>query len=316
MSEKKRNPESAEPLVQRNFSMGGQAVLEGVMMNGIHHYSVSVRKANGEIVSQVFDHQSLTEKHKMLNWPIIRGCIRFVESLSMGMKVLDFSTAMYGEEEESTESPEGWKKFFNKALDGLAMGIGIILALGLFIILPVFLTKWLFQGVEAGWLVSIMEGTVRLIIFLGYLLLMSKIKDIRRTFEYHGAEHKVVACYEAGEALTVENARKHSRLNKRCGTSFIFIIMLFGILICMFLPVSNPVVRVGYRLLLLPLIAGLSYELLKFSARSQSRIVNALVAPGLLFQRITTREPDDEELEVALTSAIKILEAEGLELPQ
>jgi uncharacterized protein YqhQ len=301
----------------KQFSMGGQAVLEGVMMNGIHHYAVSVRKSNGEIVSQIVDHSSLTEKKPIYNLPIIRGCIRFVESLKMGMKVLDYSASMYAEEEETEEETVGgWKGFLNKALDVLAMVIGVVLAVGLFVVLPVYITKWLMPNVTASWLVSLVEGLIRLTLFLVYLWLMSKVKDIRRTFEYHGAEHKAVACYEAGKALTVENARHYSRFNKRCGTSFIFIIMLFGILVCMFLPVSRPLVRIAYRLLLIPLIAGLSYELLKFSARSESPIVNALVAPGLLFQRLTTKEPDDEELEVALTSAIRILEAEGLELPQ
>ena len=302
---------------QTSFSMGGQAVLEGVMMNGIHHYAVSVRRADGEIISQVCEHESLTTRHKILNWPIIRGCIRFAESLSVGMKVLDFSSKIYAEEPEAeTKEVKGWKKTAGQILNVLSMVLGVVLAVALFIVLPVFLTRWLLKGVEMRWLVSLVEGLMRLVIFLVYLLLISRIKDIARTFEYHGAEHKAVACYEAGEALTVANARKHSRLNKRCGTSFIFIIMLFGVLVCMFLPVANPVLRIAYRLLLLPLIAGLSYELLKFSARSDSPIVNLLVAPGLLFQRITTREPDDEELEVALTSAIKILEAEGLELPQ
>ena len=300
------------------FSMGGQAVLEGVMMNGVDHYAVTVRKENGELVSQVFDHQSLTARYKVLNWPIIRGCIRFVESLSMGMKVLDFSAEVYAEEPEAKpEEKKGLKKWVEALLNGLVMVVALALALGLFIVLPVYLTRWMLgPAADIRWLVSIVEGVLRILLLLGYMILVSRIRDIARTFEYHGAEHKVVACYEAGEALTVENARKHTRFNRRCGTSFIFIIMLIGIAVCMFLPVSNPVLRILYRLLLLPLIAGLSYELLKFSARSDSRLVHALVAPGLLFQRITTKEPDDEHLEVALTSAIKILEAEGLELPQ
>lgn len=312
------------------FSMGGQALLEGVMMMGTEHYAVTVRRPDGQLQSDVFGHTSKTSESKFLNFPIVRGVIRFVESLSVGMKALDYSAEIFASSEEATteegaeakeeqtetEDKKADKQTAGKVLDIFSYILGLALAIGLFVVLPVFLSRWLLKPyIQKTWLLSICEGLLRLVLFFAYILLISLMKDIRRTFEYHGAEHKTVACYEAGEELTVENARKHSRLNKRCGTSFIFIVMLIGILVFMFIRVENPVLRIAYRLLLLPLIAGISYEILKWSAKSDNWFVNLLVAPGLLFQKLTTKEPDDGELEVALQSARLILRAEGLPLP-
>ena len=300
---------------KKEFSMGGQAVLEGVMMNGPAHYAASVRRSDGVIVSSVVDHHSKTEGKRFLSLPVIRGAVRFVESLVMGIEVLDFSAEIFAAEEETAKTENGKK---NEALENILIyGVGILLCVGLFIVLPVLVSKWLLRPfISAPWLLTICEGVMRLLIFLIYMLAVSRVKDTARTFEYHGAEHKVVACYEAGEALTVENARTKSRLNKRCGTSFIFIIMVFSIILFMFIPVSQPVFRILLKLLLLPVMAGISYEILKFSAKSESKLMNALVAPGLWFQRISTKEPDERELEVALCSAILILECEGLPLPE
>lgn len=289
------------------FSMGGQAVLEGVMMNAPSHYAVSVRREDGVIVSDVCDHVSKTRKG-FLSWPIVRGAVRFVESLAMGMKVLDFSAEIYGGTEDEKES--GAAQIF-------AYILGIALAVGLFIVVPSLISRLILQKLTmAPWLLTVCEGIIRILIFLGYMLLVSRVKDIARTFEYHGAEHKVVNCYEAGLALTVENARAQSRLNKRCGTSYIVIIMVFSIILFMFIPVSNTLARIGLKLLLLPVMAGISYEILKFSAKTESKFINALVKPGLWFQRISTKDPDDAEIEVALNSAIRILQAEGLPVPE
>ncbi len=297
----------------KGFSMGGQALIEGVMMNAPTHYVASARREDKTIVSKIVEHHSKTEDSAFLALPVIRGAVRFVESLTMGMQALDFSADVFALEPEAKEGDA--KK--EKLAEGFAYAVGILLAVALFIILPVLLSRWLLKPyITSPWLLTVCEGVLRLILFFVYMLAISRIPDIRRTFEYHGAEHKTVACYEAGLALTVENARGMSRLNKRCGTSFIFIILIFSILLFMLIPVEKPLYRILLKLLLLPVMAGVSYEILKFSASSSSRLVNLLVAPGLWFQKITTREPDDEELEVALNSAIMILQVQGLSLPE
>lgn len=289
------------------FSMGGQAVLEGVMMNAPTHYAVSVRREDGVIISDVVE-RAPKSRTGILSWPIIRGAVRFAESLALGMKVLDFSAEIYGGSEDDKESG---------AAQIVAYILGIALAVGLFIVVPSLISKLILRKLlMKPWALTVCEGVLRILIFLGYMLLVSKVKDVARTFEFHGAEHKVVNCYEAGLALTVENARAQSRLNKRCGTSYIVIIMVFSIILFMFIPVSNTLARIGLKLLLLPVMAGISYEILKFSAKSESRFINALVKPGLWFQKISTKEPDDSEIEVALLSAIRILEAEDLPVPE
>ncbi len=295
------------------FSMGGQALLEGVMMNGPSHYAATVRRTDGSLVSTVEEHHSLSERNAFWALPVVRGAVRFVESLSLGMKALDFSA------DAAMDEAEAGKELSKKEQAAVifAYALGTLMAVALFVVLPVLISRWLLKPfIQAAWLLTICEGIVRLLLFFGYMLLVSRIPEIGRTFEYHGAEHKTVACYEAGLALTVENARIQSRLNKRCGTSFIFIVMIISIILFMFIPVENPLLRILFKLMLLPITAGVSYELLKLSARSESKFINALVAPGLWFQKISTREPDDAEIEVALNSAILILKAENLPLPE
>lgn len=302
-------------------SIGGQAVMEGVMMNGKEHYAVSVRKTNGEIHTELFDHISATEKHKILSFPIIRGVVRFVESLVVGMRTLNYSADFFMEEEEpAPKKKEGtlgrWLQDHTESIImGISMVLAVILCLGLFVALPVLVSKLVYEHlIHSVYLMGLVEGVVKMILFLIYLFLVSKVKDIARTFEYHGAEHKTINCFEAGESLTVENVKKYSRFNKRCGTSFLFIIMLVSILVFSFIQVSDPLIRFISHLVLVPVIAGLSYELLKFSAKSNSKIINALVSPGILIQHITTNEPDGEEIEVAISSVKKLLECEHPEI--
>lgn len=302
-------------------TIGGQAVMEGVMMNGQKHYSISVRKPNGEIHSEIFSHESQTEKHKLLALPVIRGVVRFAESLIVGMRTLNYSADFYlDEEEEKPKKKEGtfgrwWQDHSDGILMGVSMVLAVLLCLGLFIALPVAVSRLIYRYVIANvYLMGVVEGVVKMLLFLLYLLLVSRIRDIARTFEYHGAEHKTINCFEAGEALTVENVKKYSRFNRRCGTSFMFIILIVSILVFALIQITHPVLRFVVHLLMVPVIAGLSYEVLKFSARSESRLIHALVAPGLLIQRITTNEPDEQEIEVAIASVEKLLQAEHPEL--
>ena len=307
--------------VVKRPSIGGQAVMEGVMMNGKEHYAVAVRKTDGEIHTEVFDFVSATEKHKILAIPVIRGVVRFVESLVVGTRTLNYSADFFMEEEEPKEKKkEGTLgRWFQDHADSIIMGfsmvLAVILCMVLFVALPVLASKFVYEHlIHSVYLMGLVEGVVKMILFLLYLFLVSKVKDIARTFEYHGAEHKTINCFEAGDALTVENVKKHSRFNKRCGTSFLFIIMLVSILVFSFIQVSDPVMRFVSHIVLVPVIAGLSYELLKFSARTKSKIIHALVTPGVMIQRITTREPDETEIEVAIASVKTLLDREHPEI--
>lgn len=307
--------------VAQRPSIGGQAVMEGVMMNGKEHYAVAVRKTDGEIHTELFDHISVTEKYKVLSIPVVRGVVKFVESLVVGMRTLNYSADFFMEEEDAAEKKkEGTVgRWFQDHADSIIMGVSMVLAvilcMVLFVALPVLVSKLVYEYlIHSVYLMGLVEGVVKMILFLLYLFLVSKVKDIARTFEYHGAEHKTINCFEAGDVLNVENVKKHSRFNKRCGTSFLFIIMLVSILVFSFIQVSDPVVRFVSHIVLVPVIAGLSYELLKFSAKSQSKVIHALVAPGVLIQRITTREPDEKEIEVAIASVKTLLEKEYPEI--
>ncbi len=296
--------------------VGGQAVLEGVMMKHGDRYSVAVRKGNGEVEVVNKSHVSLRKKHKIFNLPLIRGVVNMIEMMALSVKTLNVSAEMYGLEEEGAEETkfEKWmkKKFGDKAekvLINAVMAIGVVLglalAVGLFIFLPGFLTglidKYLAGGTLGFWR-NWIEGGMKICIFIAYLALCSLMKDMRRTFEYHGAEHKSIFCYEAGEELTPENVKKYKRFHPRCGTSFMFVIILIGILISMLPIVSweDPLLRTATKLLLLPLVVGLGFEFIVIAGKHDNAVTRILSAPGLLMQRITTREPDLEQIEVAI----------------
>ena len=300
--------------------IGGQAIMEGVMMNGEHHYSVAVRKQNGEIQSEIFDSESLTNKGGFFAWPLVRGVIRFVESLVIGIKTLDYSADLFIEEDEVEEKTEAkgklgkwWQKNQDSILTTISMLLAVVIAVGLFLLAPMFISKLLYRFVfrsEHHYLLGLIEGLIRMSLFLLYIFLVSRVKDIARVFQYHGAEHKTINTFEDAVPLTVENVRERSRFNKRCGTSFLFIVMFISILVFSFIQITDILPRLLAHLLLIPLIGGVSYELLRFSAKTDSKLINALVQPGLWIQHITTNEPDDEQIAVAIESVRKLMETE------
>ena len=301
-------------------SIGGQAVMEGVMMRGPKDIAVSVRKPDGEIITDVKPVSSILQKSKILKLPIIRGVISFFESLIIGTKALMFSAEFADieddeqkekkkemTEEELKKQEEKESKIMSWAIFGSVL-VSLAFSVGLFMMLPAFLVGFVRDWFQLPNIVATLaEGIVRIAIFVLYIFLASLMKDIRRVFEYHGAEHKTIFCYESGEELTVENARKFSRLHPRCGTSFLLIVMVVSIILFSFISWNNPWQRLLIRLLLLPVVAGISYEIIKLAGRSNGIIMKIVSAPGKWLQKITTREPDDSQLEVAIASLKAVL---------
>lgn len=279
--------------------IGGQAVIEGVMMKGSSQYAVSVRKPDGEIEVKVENYKSLKERYAIANVPVIRGIFVFAESLKMGMGTLNYS-ASFWEEEEKENSKE--KQNTNDILMGLMLVIAIVLAIGLFVLLPFFISEQLSRIIPSIQLRGLIEGVIRVAIFVAYVKAISLMEDIRRVFMYHGAEHKCINCIENGLELTVENAQKQTMVHKRCGTSFMLVVMLVSILLFMFISVPNIWIRMVLRILLIPIIAGVSYEFISLAGKSENSLVNVLSKPGLWLQSLTTKEPEDAMLEVAIRS--------------
>lgn len=285
-------------------NIGGQAVMEGIMMKNGEQYAVAVRKPDKEIEVKVEECHSFIKNKKLLTLPLVRGVFNFVDSLVLGMKSLMFSAEFFMEDEE--EEKEKAKKKDDGKGDSLLLGatvaLSIVMAVGIFMILPYFISLLFQKLTDSQLLISIAEGVVRILIFVGYILLISRMKDIQRTFMYHGAEHKCINCIEHGMDLNVENVRKSSRQHKRCGTSFLLIVMIISIIFFLFIRVESPVLRVVVRLLLIPVIAGVSYEFIRLAGRSESRLVCVLSKPGLAMQRLTTKEPTDDMIEVAIAA--------------
>jgi len=290
--------------------VGGQAVLEGVMMKSGETVALSVRTEDG-IKTELSTFKSIRKKHKIFNLPILRGVVNMIESFKLSFSTLSRSAEMIGFEEEDAE-PSKFEKWLTDKLGdklmGVIMGIagvfGVILAMFLFMYLPALVAS-LFDGIiTASWAKTIIEGVVKIAIFIAYMVLVSFMPDIRRTFEYHGAEHKSIACYESGLELTPENAQTCTRLHPRCGTSFIFVVLLLSIIIFMFpiFPWENKLLRVLCKLLMLPVIAGLSFEFIMYAGKHNNVVTKILSAPGLAMQKITTREPSLDQLEVAIRS--------------
>lgn len=288
--------------------VGGQAILEGVMMRSGEDVAISVRSSDGTIRSKKTKFVSARKKYKILALPLIRGVVSFVESMKMSFSTMNDGVDMLGIEEEETKF-EKWlkEKFGASILDivmPIAMVLGVLLAIGVFIFLPSFfggLVAKLFGGDIGAWQ-SAVEGVLKVGIFVLYMLLVSLMPDIRRTFEYHGAEHKSIFCYESGDELTVENAKKHKRFHPRCGTSFMFVMIIIGIIIGFFIPFENSFLRTACKILLLPLTMGIGFEFLMYAGKHDNLLIRILSAPGLWMQRITTKEPDDNQLEVAIKS--------------
>lgn len=298
-------------LRMKSSNIGGQAVMEGVMMKNADRYAVAVRKPNQEIEVKVEEYQSFIKNKRILSLPIIRGVFNFIDSLVLGMKTLTYSAEFFMDEEEEDQEGKAEKakqkdqekdKKGDSILLGLTVAFSIVMAVGIFMILPYFLSLLLHRVTDSDTLVALGEGLMRILIFVGYILLISRMKDIQRVFMYHGAEHKCINCVEHGLELNVENVMKSSKQHKRCGTSFLLIVMVISIILFLFIRVDSPVLRVVFRLLLIPVIAGVSYEFIRLAGRSENKLVEILSKPGMWMQNLTTREPDESMAEVAIAS--------------
>ena len=288
--------------------IGGQAVIEGVMMKNMDRYAVSVRKPNGKIETKVEECVSFAEKHPLFQLPVFRGMANFLESMVIGMKTLNYSASFYEDEEEQTESrtEQLLEKILGEKAEKIIMGIVLVFSLaisiGLFMILPYIASEAAGKLIHNEYGILLMEGVIRIVIFLGYIVLISQMEDIKRVFMYHGAEHKTINCLEAGVELTTENVDNYSRLHKRCGTSFIFIVMIISMVFFFFIRVDTIWLRIVLRLLFLPLVAGVSYEFIRLAGSSDHPLVQIFSKPGLALQRLTTKEPDHSMIEVAIAS--------------
>ena len=287
---------------EKKITIGGQAVIEGVMMRGPELTATAVRTPEGKIEISSRPVNSISDRYPILKKPLLRGCVSLIESLVIGIRSLGYSAQMAGEEEEQLSDRE---------LAGTIV-FAFVLAAVLFIAIPTGAAKLFHSITEDPVFLNLMEGLLRLFIFIAYIVGISRMKDIQRVFQYHGAEHKTIACFEAGEALTVENAMKHTRFHKRCGTSFLLIVMLVSIFVFAFLGWPSLIERIVSRIVLLPVVAGISYEIIRFSANSDNCLLGWAVKPGLWLQRLTTREPEPDMLEVAIESAKAVLPADKI----
>lgn len=294
--------------------IGGQAVIEGIMMKNGRNYAVGVRKPDGSIEVQTREYVSFTEKHKWAALPLVRGVFAFADSMILGLKALTFSASFYDEEEEGEPSAfERWlDKVFGdrleKVLMTFSMTLAFVLALVIFLWLPLTVSGLIRRAGAGENLTAIFEGVLRILIFIAYIKLISRTEDIRRTFMYHGAEHKCINCVEHGLPLTVENVALSSKQHKRCGTSFIFIVMFISILFFMVIRADSPLLRFGLRILLIPVIAGVSYEFLSLAGKSDNPVVNLLSMPGMWMQNLTTSEPEPDMIEVAIAAVESVFD--------
>ena len=313
---KKENKE-LDPLMCKRNKVGGQAILEGVMMKSANTVCIAVRMPDGSIAKEKETFTSVRKKHKFFNIPLLRGVVNFFEMMKLSFGTLSKSAEMLGEDLEESKFEKWLQKTFGKSIMSLIMPIsiilGLLLAVGLFFVLPSGATSLVEKifGQIPGYLKTVIEGVLKIVIFTVYLLLVSLMPDIKRTFMYHGSEHKSIACYEAGLELTVENVKKQTRFHRRCGTSFMFVMLFLGIIIGLFIPwewanvdsrILSILIRAAIKIAVLPIVVGIGYEFLMYSAKHDNWFIRALTAPGLWFQRITTREPDDSMMEVAITS--------------
>lgn len=310
-------------MASKRINVGGQAVIEGVMMRGPKKYAVAIRKSNGNVLLDKGDVNSITERVKFFKIFIIRGIVAFFESMTLGMKTLLFSADYFDNEEkseseagiysaeetkiieerQSKEKVHGWIVFSS-------LLISLLVCIGLFFVIPTYVAGHFFNNVDTTQRIyfNLTEGVLRIVIFLLYLLLVSNMKDIKRIFEYHGAEHKTINCFESGEELTIENIKRHSRFHPRCGTSFVFVVMIVSIIVFAFFSAENIWITLLQRILLLPLVAGISYEVIRFFGRFNGKVGRIFAMPAMWFQCFTTREPDDIQIFMAITALKNALE--------
>ena len=302
--------------MDKKHSVGGQAIIEGVMMRGSKGIATAVRKSDGSIVVDVKETVPFTKRNKILGLPILRGFVSLVESMVVGIQTLNYSASFFEDEEES--APSKFEEFFNKIFKdkaenvfmGLSMFISMIFAVGIFFIFPTFSAN-IFKkvNVKNPVVLNLIEGLIRVIIFIIYLALIGKMEDIQRLFQYHGAEHKTIFCYEHDEELIPKNATKYSRFHPRCGTNFMFLVMIVSIFVFSLTGWKSFTFRIVSRIVLLPVVSGLTYEVIRAMGRSDNKLLQMFAYPGLMLQKLTTREPDDSQLEVAI-EALKA--AEGI----
>ena len=293
--------------------IGGQAVIEGVMMKGPKDLAIAVRKPDGDIIVKKEALKGLSQS-SLAKTPIIRGVIALLDAMVLGVRCLTYSAEFWEEEDESLKKGkfESWveHKLGDKANDVMiyfSVFIAIALSILIFIISPTLVTSFLKTKISSHIWLNVVEGLMRIILFIGYVLLISKMKDIQRVFQYHGAEHKTIHCYENGLPLTVDNARQFTTLHPRCGTSFLLIVMVISMILFSLIGWPNPFVRIVSRLVLMPVVAGISYEIIRWAGKSKSKLVCMISYPGLMLQKLTTKEPDDSQLEVAIAAMQAVL---------
>ena len=287
--------------------IGGQAVLEGIMMKNKEQYAVAVRKPDGEIEVEVEHYNGIMHGSRIMKIPFIRGVFQFVDSLILGMRCLNFSASFYEDEEaKETAADKAFNKIFKdkaeKVFNGLVMLFSLAIAIGIFMVLPYFVVSLFKEYIRSESFLAILEGVLRILIFVGYVLAISLMKDIRRVYMYHGAEHKCINCIEKGAPLTVREVMRCSKQHRRCGTSFLLFVMFVSVVLFFFIRVENPVYRVLIRIALIPVIAGISYEIIRLAGKSNNILVRIISAPGMWLQRLTTREPDESMVEVAIAA--------------
>lgn len=304
-------------------SIGGQALIEGIMMRGPKKTSVAVRLPDGTISNEYIDAHYIRDKYKIFRAPLLRGIAGLIDSMRIGYKALMYSAEKSGLEDMEDEGEpnkfEQWiDRVFGEKIFSIIMGIAAVLGVGiallLFFVLPTWICNLLsnpLPAVGSGWLRSIVEGVMRIGIFIAYIALCASMKDMRRVFEYHGAEHKTIFCYENEEGLTVENVRKHSRFHPRCGTSFMILMLLVGIIIGFFIPFTNPFVRSAVKILCLPIAVAIGFELIKLCGKYDNVVTRAIAAPGMWMQRLTTKEPEDGMIEVAIEALKAVIPENG-----
>lgn len=286
--------------------IGGQAVLEGIMMKNKDKYSVAVRTPDGDIDVAVEEYEPFVGTKVLYKIPFIRGIFNFIDSTVLGMRTLNYSASFYEEEKDTHKREPIFDRIFKdnaeKVLSAISVVFAVVIALGLFLVLPYYLSQLMSKVIMSETALAIIEGCLRVVIFILYIVLISCMRDIRRVFMYHGAEHKCINCIEHGKILNVDNVRASSRQHKRCGTSFLFFVVFLSIVLFIFIRVDDPIMRIIIRILLIPVIAGISYEILRLAGRSNNIIIRILSAPGMLLQKLTTREPDDDMIEVAIAA--------------
>ena len=301
----------------KRTNIGGQAVIEGVMMRGKKMYALAVRTPDGTITVEKTQLDNVLSRHGIFKLPVFRGMAAFVESLILGVKIIMRSAQLAGLEDE-TEEPSKFEKYLTEKFGDklgdiliyFSVCVSIIFSIGLFFMLPVVIGSFFKPILPGTWALSIVEGIVRIAIFLLYIWLISNMEEIRRVYQYHGAEHKTINCFEHGEELTVENVKKHTRLHKRCGTSFLLIVMIISMVVFFFVRTDTIWLRLLSRIVLVPFVAGISYEVIKWAGNSDSKLVNIVSKPGLCLQKLTTKEPDGEQIEAAIAAMKGVLEDE------